>query len=69
MKYLNLRTEMLRYKLKQNDLAKLLGLSKTTLSFKLHGTSDFKLDEVNTILKEFKKYNKDITYEYLFKES
>lgn len=39
----------------QGDLAKLLGVTETTLSFKLNGKSDFTIREVEQICEHFDK--------------
>jgi DNA-binding XRE family transcriptional regulator len=44
-KYGNLEAEMARVGMKRGDLADLLGVRKSTISFKLNGRSKFTLDE------------------------
>ena len=41
----NLEAEMARYKITQNEIAKILGITPTTLSFKLNGKSSLSLKE------------------------
>lgn len=59
----NLEAEMARKKITQQDLAKMLGITPTTLSFKLSGKSTLSLKECvkikNTIFP-------DQTLDYLF---
>lgn len=47
--YRNLSAELVRRKLTQNDIAKLLGISISTMSYKMNGKSEFTLSEARTI--------------------
>ena len=44
-----LKVEMLRSNINQNDIARELNMTSATLSRKINGKSDFKLDEAKTI--------------------
>lgn len=58
----NLRAEMIRHGNTQSTLMKLLGLSRTVVSKKLNGKSEFTKKEIDIILDYYKK-----KYEELFK--
>ena len=47
--YPNLSAELVRRRLTQNDIAKLLGISISTMSCKMNGKSVFTLDEAKKI--------------------
>ena len=61
--YPNLSAELVRHRVTQNDIAKLLGISISTMSCKMTGKSGFTLDEAMNI-HEF--LNADITLTELF---
>ena len=48
-KFVNLAAEMARVGMKKGDLADLLGVRKSTISFKFNGRSDFTLGECKKI--------------------
>lgn len=62
--YPNLSAELVRHRKTQNDIANLLGISVSTMSYKMTGKSNFTLDEAMKI-HEF--LNADITLTELFK--
>lgn len=61
--YRNLRAEMARSGLKQEDLAKSIGVRVATISDKMNGKNRFYYDEALTIKKSFFP---DLEIEYLF---
>lgn len=60
----NLIAELARAKITQKQLAESLGLTETTVSRKLKGTTNWKLNEISTILKMFPGSE----FDYLFKK-
>ena len=61
--FTNLEAEMARYKITQNEIAKILGITPTTLSFKLNGKSSLSLKECVEIKNQAFP---DKTLDYLF---
>ena len=61
--YLNLKAEMARKSITQQNIAKVLKMNVSTLNERLNGKSDFKLKECKKI-KEF--FFPESTLEYLF---
>ena len=61
--YPNLEAEMARAKVTQAALAEVLGITPTTLSFKLNGKSTLSLNECVEIKR---KYFPDKSLDYLF---
>ena len=59
----NLKAEITRAGIKKTDLAKELGISVNTLINKLNGKKEFKLSEVQVILKKFPDKDIDILFE------
>ena len=59
----NLEAEMARYKITQNEIAKILAWKPTTLSFKLNGKSSLSLKECVEIKNQAFP---DKTLDYLF---
>lgn len=59
----NLKAEITRAGIKKTDLAKELGISVNTLINKLNGKKEFKLSEVQVILKMFPDKDIDILFE------
>lgn len=55
---------MLKAKVKQTDIAELLGISKQAVSYKINGVNEFTLSEIQIIQET---YFKDLDIEYLFK--
>lgn len=64
--YRNLEAELARKQISRKELAEMLGLTATTLSFKLNGKSELSLTECVEI-KKLLKIDKPI--EYLFEQS
>ncbi len=62
-KYLNLKFEMIKKSETIEDVAKLLGMSKSTFFNKLAGVTDWSIGEIETLCEH---YDKD--YYYLFHE-
>lgn len=60
-KYLNLKFEMIKKSETIEDVAKLLGMSKSTFFNKLAGVTEWSIGEIETLCKH---YDKD--YYYLF---
>jgi ribosome-binding protein aMBF1 (putative translation factor) len=60
LKYPNIKVEMLKNGIKQQDLAKKLHISDSVLHNRLYGKSDWKLDEINILLDLFKKDYKEL---------
>ena len=58
----NLRAEMIRHGNTQTTLMKLLGISRTAISARFNGKSEFTKREIDIILNYYKK-----RYEELFK--
>ncbi len=58
----NLRAEMIRHGNTQTTLMKLLGISRTAISARFNGKSEFTKREIDIILNYYKK-----KYEELFK--
>jgi transcriptional regulator with XRE-family HTH domain len=50
---INLKTEMTRHRKTNADMAKYLGVSDNTFSFKLNGKREFTLDELKKIAQLF----------------
>lgn len=63
IKYPNLLAEMAKNKDTQKTLAQIINLSQGSISRKLAGEVEWKLEEVNLICEYYKK-----TYEELFKK-
>lgn len=59
----NLNAEIARAGIKKTDLAKELGISINSLTNKLNGKQEFKLSEVQIILKLFPEKNIDNLFE------
>ena len=59
----NLNAEIARAGIKKTDLAKKLGISINSLTNKLNGKQEFKLSEVQIILKLFPEKNIDDLFE------
>ncbi len=59
----NLNAEIARAGVKKTDLAKKLGISINSLTNKLNGKQEFKLSEVQIILKLFPEKNIDDLFE------
>lgn len=59
----NLNAEIARAGIKKTDLAKELGISINSLTNKLNGKQEFKLSEVQIILKLFPEKNIDDLFE------
>lgn len=59
----NLKAEMMRQSKSREDLAKLIGVSISTVNNKLTGRMDFKMQEAIKIKTE---WFPDLTLEYLF---
>jgi transcriptional regulator with XRE-family HTH domain len=57
----NLKGLMAKYKMQNPDLAKLLGISVSTLSRKINGESDFNTTEIEKLKEIFK-----LPYEEIF---
>ena len=55
-----LRAVLVRNGKNQNDLGRLLGLTKQTIASRMHGKSAFTLDEVKAIKKEYRLSNDEI---------
>lgn len=47
--YKNLKAEMKKRRIKQNDIARVLNLSRQSLSYKMRGKRDFKKSEMEQI--------------------
>lgn len=47
--YKNLKAEMKKRRVKQNDIARVLNLSRQSLSYKMRGKRDFKKSEMENI--------------------
>lgn len=61
--YPNLRAEMSRNGIKQNDIARLLGVREATISEKMNGKSTFDIDEAFLIKRTFFP---ELSVDYLF---
>lgn len=64
--YPNLKAELARHNLRDEDIARHLQVRNATISDKMKGKSDFKLTEAMSIKKEFFP---DLTIDYLFYKS
>lgn len=62
IKYPNLILEIKRRGETQDDLSKLLGISRTTFNFKLQGKSEWTISEIEKICEHY-----DMNYYELFK--
>lgn len=60
-KYPNLIAEMAKNKIKQEDVANLLGVRPATFNLKLNGKADFWKAEIDKIMDFF-----NLPYEYIF---
>lgn len=61
--YANLKAEMARYGIKQQDIARLLNVREATISEKINGKTTFDIDEAFKI--KYKFFPK-LSLEYLF---
>ncbi len=62
----NVAAYRVMFKMKQIELAKIIGIRPTTLSFKENGKHDWASSEMLKIYNEFKKYKSDIKFEDIF---
>ena len=62
IKYPNLILEIKRHGETQDDLSKLLGISRTTFNFKLQGKSEWTISEIEKICEHY-----EMNYYELFK--
>lgn len=60
-KYMNLLCEMFKRHEVQEDLCKVLGLSKSAVNQRFLGRTEWKMSEINKLCKHFDK-----DYQYLF---
>ena len=63
--YPNLEIEMLRKKITNKALARIIGVSDKTIQNKMHGETEFTLPEAMTIMELFPEFN----LTYLFEKS
>lgn len=61
MKYPNLEIEMQKNNESRHDLAKLLGITYSSVSYKINGKRTITIEEIKKICKHYKK-----PFEYLF---
>lgn len=61
--FLDLEFEMLKHRETQTDIAKITGLSRASISYKLSGKVEWTLNEIVAICKHYNK-----TFEELFKK-
>ena len=62
----NVAAYRVMFKLKQSDLADILGVRPNTLSFKENGKHDWTSSEMGHIYETFKRYKPDIKFEDIF---
>ena len=55
--YPNLEVEMLRKKITNKALARIIGVSDKTIQNKMHGETEFTLPEAMTIMELFPEFN------------
>lgn len=69
IKYPRLEDALKRNQIKKKELAEILNISPIALSFKLHGRSELKLKEAQTIKRVLdERSGATYDYEYLFRE-
>ena len=69
MYYHNLRAELVRAELTQKDIAEAIGVSKSTLTSKITGKTDFKRSEMVTISKMLSSPQRpSLSIDYLFEK-
>ena len=69
MYYHNLRAELVRAELTQKDIAEAIGVSKSTLTSKITGKTDFKRSEMVVICKMLSSPKRpSMSIDYLFEK-
>lgn len=64
----NLEAELIRAKINKSELAAMVGISRGSLSSKLSGKTDFKLDDMQTIKARLETFTgENYTLDFLFK--
>ena len=69
MQYRNLAAEMKRAEITSTELSQLTDINSTSLSFKMNGKNEWKLNEMEKVQEIInKKLNKNYTLDYLFEQ-